>query len=269
VLVNPLQALHPNANAPSDATLVNSQRSAGFDRAAYADWLRQVREICSERGIVLIMDEVFMGFRLAYGGAQEFFGVSADMVTYGKTLGGGLPVGVVCGRHKLMKRFDEERPSRVCFARGTFNSHPYVMAAMNEFLRRIDTAEMRVSYAGNEQLWNSRITRLNEQLAGHELPVRVANMVSVCTIVYTRPSRYNWMFQYYLRAKGLAISWVGSGRLIFSHNYNDAEFDAVMQKFIDAALAMQADGWWWQVSGLSNKSIKKQIFREILAAKFR
>ena len=54
--------------------------------------------MCSERGIVLIFDEVFVGFRLAPGGAQEYFGVAADMVTYGKTLGGGLPVGVVCGR---------------------------------------------------------------------------------------------------------------------------------------------------------------------------
>ena len=61
--------------------------------------------MCDERGIVLIFDEVFVGFRLACGGAQEYFGVRADLVTYGKTLGGGLPIGVVCGRSRLMKRF--------------------------------------------------------------------------------------------------------------------------------------------------------------------
>jgi glutamate-1-semialdehyde 2,1-aminomutase len=104
VLVNPLQALHPNAGAPGDSALVNSARRAGFDRAAYADWLRELRQVCSERGIVLIFDEVFVGFRIALGGAQEYFGVRADMVTYGKTLGGGLPVGVVCGRKDLMRR---------------------------------------------------------------------------------------------------------------------------------------------------------------------
>jgi glutamate-1-semialdehyde 2,1-aminomutase len=65
---------------------------------------------------------VFVGFRLAPGGAQEYFGVRADMVTYGKTLGGGLPVGVVCGRGDLMKRYREDRPADICFARGTFNS---------------------------------------------------------------------------------------------------------------------------------------------------
>src|SRR5215471_5410349 len=62
VLVNPLQAMHPNANAPSDSTLVDSGRTARFDRWAYGDWLRRLRAVCSERKIVLIFDEVFVGF---------------------------------------------------------------------------------------------------------------------------------------------------------------------------------------------------------------
>src|SRR5262249_57309475 len=117
VLVNPLQALHPNAPAPSDSALVDSARSAHFDRAAYTDWLRRLREVCTARGIVLIFDEVFVGFRIAPGGAQEYFGVAADMVTYGKTLGGGFPVGVLSGRARFMKRFRESRPADICFAR--------------------------------------------------------------------------------------------------------------------------------------------------------
>src|SRR5246500_1185349 len=136
VLVNPLQALHPNAAAPGDSSLVDSGRRAKFDRAAYTEWLKQLRQVCTERGIVLIFDEIFIGFRLAPGGAQEYFGVQADMVTYGKSLGGGLPVGVVCGKRELMKRFREDRPADICFARGTFNSHPYVMGAMNVFLEQ-------------------------------------------------------------------------------------------------------------------------------------
>ena len=112
VLVNPLQALHPNAGAPADSTLVDGSKAAGFDRAAYTGWLQRLRQVCSDRGIVLIFDEVFLGFRLARGGAQEYFGVRADMVTYGKTVAGGLPIGVVCGRSHLMKRFREDRPGR-------------------------------------------------------------------------------------------------------------------------------------------------------------
>ena len=87
VLVNPLQALHPNRGAPGDSSLVDSARSAGFDRAAYTAWLRKLRQVCTDSGIALIFDEVFVGFRLAPGGAQQYFGVRADMVTYGKTLG--------------------------------------------------------------------------------------------------------------------------------------------------------------------------------------
>ena len=101
VLVNPLQALHPNIGAPGDSSLVDSGRRAAFDRAAYTAWLQRLREVCTRRGIVLIFDEVFVGFRLAPRGAQEYFGIQADLVTYGKTLGGGLPVGVVCGRSAL------------------------------------------------------------------------------------------------------------------------------------------------------------------------
>ena len=269
VLINPLQALHPNTNAPSDAMLIASDRAAHYNRQAYTDWLHKLRAICSERNIVMIMDEVFMGFRLAYGGAQEYFKVRADMVTYGKTLGGGLPIGVVCGKHQLMKRFRDDRPTQISFARGTFNSHPYVMGAMNEFLRKIDTPEIRASYATNEQLWNQRVETLNSRLIEKGLPVKVANMSSVWTILYTRPGRYNWMFQYYLRAQGLAISWVGSGRMIMSHNFSEEDFEAVMQRFVAAAQTMEADGWWWQDAALTNKTIKKQVLREILATVFR
>ena len=70
----------------------------------------KLRKVCEERDIVFILDDVFMGFRLAPGGSQDYFGVRADLVTYGKSLGGGLPVGVLCGRHHLMKRFREDRP---------------------------------------------------------------------------------------------------------------------------------------------------------------
>jgi glutamate-1-semialdehyde 2,1-aminomutase len=268
VLVNPLQALHPNASAPGDSTLVDSSRRACFDRAAYTAWLQRLRDVCSARGIVLIFDEVFLGFRLAPGGAQEYFGVRADMVTYGKTLGGGLPVGVVCGRRDLMRRFRDDNPADISFARGTFNSHPYVMAAMNEFLQRLESPPVRALYDGLDARWNARALRLNQGLAAADLPVRVANMSSVFTVTYTRPSRYNWMLQYYLREQGLALSWVGTGRMIFSLNYDDTEFDAVITRFIAAAKAMQDDDWWWAPQGLTNKAIRRRILREMLGAWF-
>ena len=269
VLVNPAQALHPNAAAYADSSLVDSARHAHFDRAAYAAWLARLRDVCTRRGIVLIFDEVFVGFRLAPGGAQEYFGVRADLVTYGKTLGGGLPVGVLCGRRDLMKRFRDDRPADICFARGTFNSHPAVMGAMNEFLQFLDTPKARELYGNSlDERWNDRAERLNARLTAEGLAVQVANLSSIWTVCYTKPSRYNWMLQYYLRAEGLALSWVGTGRLIFSLNYTDADFAEVAKRFVTAGQKMKQDGWWWHDAALTNKAIKRQILKEMLANAF-
>ncbi|MGC3985176.1 MAG: aminotransferase class III-fold pyridoxal phosphate-dependent enzyme [Pseudorhodoferax sp.] len=263
VLVNPLQALHPNANAPSDSALVAARAAPAFDRAAYTAWLQRLRAVCTARGIVLVFDEVFLGFRLAPGGAQEYFGVQADMVTYGKTLGGGLPVGVVCGPHRLMQRWREDRPADICFARGTFNAHPYVMGAMQVFLERLQTPAVQAMYEDLDATWEGRAAQLNGLLEGAGLPVRVGAMSTVWAVGFTQASRYHWMLPYYLRAQGLALSWVGTGRLIFSLNYGEAEFAEVARRFVAGCRAMQADGWWWRDAGLTKKSIQRRILREM------
>ena len=267
VLVNPLQALHPNSSAPGDSALLDSGRKAHFDRAAYAGWLERLRAVCERRGIVLIFDEVFVGFRLAAGGAQDYFGVRADMVTYGKTVAGGLPVGVLCGKRDYMRRFREERPADICFARGTFNSHPYVMGAMCEFLERLEGPDLRSLYDGLDDTWNARARELNQRLESEHLPVRVANLSTIWTIRYEQPSAYNWMFQYYLREAGIALSWVGTGRLIFSLNYTAAEFEQVAERLLSAARSMQEDGWWWAEPTTTNKSIKRRILKEMFQAR--
>src|SRR5437773_9021827 len=84
-------------------------------------------------------------------------------------------------------------------------------------------------------------------------------------VQYSEPSRYNWMLQYYLRAEGLALSWVGTGRLIFSLNYTDADFTEVADRFVAATEKMKRDGWWWHDASLTNKNIKRQILKEMLA----
>jgi glutamate-1-semialdehyde 2,1-aminomutase len=73
------------------------------------------------------------------------------------------------------------------------------------------------------------------------------------------------MFQYYLRAEGLALSWIGTGRLIFSLNYTEADFGAVADRFVAAAKTMQQDGWWWADPAVTNKTIRRKILREVLS----
>lgn len=268
VLINPLQAFHPNADSASDVSLVASDRQTHFDKEAYSQWLGKIRAICTKRNIVLIFDEVFTGFRLSHRGAQGFFGIQADMVTYGKTLGGGFPVGVVTGTHQLMKRFKDDKPVDVSFARGTFNSHPYVIAAMNEFLTRVQQPDIQEIYAKAEQVWNSRVAKFNQALSAAKLPIQITNMHSILSVIYTQPSRYNWMLQFYLKDAGLELSWTGTGRFIMNLSYTDQEFQQVIERFVASATQMQADGWWWSSAALTNKAIKKQFLNDMLRTKF-
>jgi glutamate-1-semialdehyde 2,1-aminomutase len=171
---------------------------------------------------------------------------------------------VVCGRADLMKRFREDRPADLCFARGTFNAHPYVMGAMAAFLDRLETPAIQASYRDLDLRWDARAARMNHALESAGLPLRVANLTSVWTVTFTEPSRYHWMLQFYLRAEGIALSWVGSGRLIFTHGFSDEAFDDVVRRFVAAGRAMAADGWWWHDPDMTDKSIRRGILKEVL-----
>jgi glutamate-1-semialdehyde 2,1-aminomutase len=138
---------------------------------------------------------------------------------------------------ELMKRYREDHPADVCFARGTFNSHPYVMGAMHEFLQRWQSEPVQAMYRNLDALWNGRAAALNARLraAGESAGASRQSVLDLDRQLHCAPSRYNWMFQYYLRAHGLALSWVGTGRFIFSHNYTDADFAAVAERIVAAA----------------------------------
>ncbi len=91
-------------------------------------------------------------------------------------------------------------------------------------------------------------------------------MTSVMTTLYLTPSRYNWMLQYYLRAEGLTMSWVGTGRFIFSHDMSDETFATICDRFVAAAEAMRKDGYFWADDTLTDKAIKRRVAREMARA---
>ena len=89
-------------------------------------FLEGLRALCDKSGALLIFDEVITGFRLALGGAQEYFGVKADLVTFGKIIGGGMPVGAYCGSRALM---EQVAPCGPVYQAGTLSGNPVAMAA--------------------------------------------------------------------------------------------------------------------------------------------
>jgi len=87
-------------------------------------------------------------------------------------------------------------------------------------------------------------------------------------VIYTRPGRYHWMLQFYLRDAGIYLPWIGTGRLIFNHAWTDADFDGFAERFVSACEAMHRDGWWWTSPKLTSRWIRRRILRETLRARF-
>lgn len=245
VLVNPVQCFHPNSPPPNDAVLLTSDvRKTEEASARYRAWLHELREVCTANDVPLVFDEVFSGFRLAPGGAQQHFGVRADMVVYGKTVGGGMPIGLVCGKRELMRRFDPERPMRIAYVIGTFSAHPVVMGAMREFLDWLAEPATADLYRDSNERCDAWVRSTNQALVSSALPIRIVNMATVWTVLFKAPSRYNWLLQYYLRAEGVTLSWVGTGRCLASLDYTTADYDELRTKILAAATRMKEDGWW-------------------------
>ena len=95
-------------------------------------------------------------------------------------------------------------------------------------------------------------------------PIRFTGIQSVWTLIYELPSRYNWMFQFYMRRHGLALSWVGTGRFIFNFSYTEDEFKQVVHCVVQAALEMQKGGWWSLPTGTTTEGVKRQLMVEVL-----
>lgn len=261
VLINPLQCFHLNSSPPSDLVLSSNNRKVGA-KAGYKEWLHQLRKVCTESGVLLIFDEVYTGFRVAPKGAQEAYDVKADIVTYGKTLGGGLPVGVCCGDKHAMTRSDPKRTARVAYVIGTFAGHPAVMGSMNAFLKWHARPETPKLYESMHTKIDAFVKKANKSFKDKGYPLELSNWFSVWSMMYTAPGRYHWMLQYYMRDAGVALSWVGTGRCLFSLDWTEADYEELLKRMLDACKMMQEGGWWEP----PKKDIKATVGLEFVTA---
>ena len=167
VLTEPVRSRHPECVQP--------------------DFLFGIEEICDQFKIAFVLDEIISGFRVASGGAKELFGLNADMVVYGKVLGGGLPIGVVAGKKRYMDYVDggnwsfndDSRPlSPTTFVAGTFCHHPLAMATASATLKRLDAANGQIQRDLNDSTTTlcHDINVLCEQI---DVPIRAANFGSL------------------------------------------------------------------------------------------
>ncbi|HOC17641.1 MAG TPA: glutamate-1-semialdehyde 2,1-aminomutase [Vicinamibacterales bacterium] len=160
------------------ALFVEPMMGAAGCIAAEPGYLEGLRELCTRHGTVLVFDEVITGFRVAPGGAQQHYGVTPDITTLGKILGGGFPIGALCGRQEVFERLDHRRfggRSDRAFQGGTFSGNPVSLAAGLATLRQLEGGEV------HERL-GRLAARLRDGIAAafaeHGVPVGVTGLGS-------------------------------------------------------------------------------------------
>ncbi|MFC5498084.1 aminotransferase class III-fold pyridoxal phosphate-dependent enzyme [Caenimonas terrae] len=211
-----------------------------------AAFLHALRALTRAAGTVLVFDEVLTGFRIGAGGAQAHFGVHADLVTYGKVVGGGLPIGVVAGRRELLAGIDgglwqygdgSFPAAQTTFFAGTFNKHPLAMASARAVLH-----EIRRNGAPAYDALNGRTARMAQRLdrvfedAG--APIRTSRFGSLFRFVFHDNLD---PFFYHLLHRGLYV-WEGRN-LFLSTAHTEDDVARIVERVADSVAALRAGGF--------------------------
>ncbi|MCK7593999.1 non-ribosomal peptide synthetase/type I polyketide synthase [Pseudomarimonas salicorniae] len=177
------------------------------------DFVRALREICDEAGCALIFDEVVTGFRLAAGGAQEFYGVRADICSYGKIIGGGLPMAAITGSAKWLDALDGGHwqygdasypEAGVTYFAGTYVRHPLALAAAKATLGYIKQRGPALFDELNART-QDLVDRLNAGFLARQAPVKAVHCASLWRLHWDEDQRYVSLFYYLARYHGLHL----------------------------------------------------------------
>lgn len=175
------------------------------------EFLKKVRELTEQKDICLIFDEVITGFRIALGGAQEYFDIRADICTYGKIVGGGMPIGVVSGKSKYLDALDgghwqfgdDSTPTvGVTYFAGTFVRHPLALAAAKGALEILkDIGEQGLRELNNKS--DDWVQEINSFCLQVGAPLRFANFGALMKPKWTEDYKYSDLFFASLRMQGI------------------------------------------------------------------
>ena len=203
-------------------------------------FLKSLRKITEEKEVILIFDEMITGFRIGKGGAQEWYGIKADIATYGKIVGGGLPIGVVAGKSKYLDIVDGGQwnygdnsypASDTTFFAGTFCKHPLALAASKAILLKIDAIDTSIYQQLNEKTARL-VKRLNTFFEEVKAPFKVHNYGSLFRFEFYGNQD---LFFYHLLDKGVYI-WEGRNCFLSeAHSNADIEFvyKAITQSILE------------------------------------
>lgn len=219
------------------------------------EFLHQLRELTQATEIALIFDEMVTGFRIHPGGAQAYFDVQADIATYGKIVGGGIPIGVIAGKSKYMDAIDggmwnygdDSYPqTKKTFFAGTFCKHPLAMTAAKAVLQYLQSEGPSLHQKLNERT-TQFVTALNNYFAAEGLPLRMANFGSIFGSASLEFSEGNSatsvamaLLKYHLLDKGVHLLGI-TGFLSTAHT--DKDINYIIQAVKDSVEQLRSGGF--------------------------
>ncbi|MEM9624228.1 MAG: aminotransferase class III-fold pyridoxal phosphate-dependent enzyme, partial [Pseudomonadota bacterium] len=214
------------------------------------EFLQELREVCRDNGVLFGIDEVVTGFRVAFGGAQERFDVTPDIATYGKVIGGGLPVGAITGRVDLMEVFTGLAADRGIFSGGTFSGNPLTMEAGAAAVGHLQ-AHPEI-YQALEQRGDRLAAAVNDFCVQHQIPAQMKHVGSMFHMFFQREAIDSMRDvtgihgaaekAFYLHCLNRGVLVPGTQRAFLSAAHGDEEVDQLIDVFTHSLQDVQDEG---------------------------